>query len=45
MYFRRLTFEEHITYGVIALEIHYRVLLVSKNNLENLVFMFLDFQG
>jgi hypothetical protein len=45
MYFKRITFEEHITYGVIALEVHCRVLLVSKNNLESLVFLFLDFQG
>jgi hypothetical protein len=27
------------------LEVHCRVLLVSKNNLESLVFLFLDFQG
>jgi hypothetical protein len=27
------------------MKIHCRVLLVSKNNLESLVFLFLDFQG
>jgi hypothetical protein len=27
------------------LEVHCGVLLVSKNNLESLVFLFLDFQG
>jgi hypothetical protein len=27
------------------LEVHWKVLSVSKNNLESLVFLFLDFQG
>jgi hypothetical protein len=45
MYFKRITFEEHITYGVIELEVHWKVLSVSKNDLESLVFLFLDFQG
>jgi hypothetical protein len=44
MYFKRITFEEHITLGVIELEVQCRVLLVSNNNLESLVLLFLDFQ-